>query len=237
MMDTYTQEQTQALATVRERLFALRDEGYRHFQAKLMPTVDRARIIGIRTPDLRRLARELSGGEVASAFLTVLPHEYYEEDNLHAFLICRERDFARALPLTEAFLPYIDNWATCDSFAPPVFVKHLPEMDACAERWMSSEQPYIIRYGIGVRMRYFLGEAFDPAQMARIAGITCDHYYVRMMVAWYVATAVAKQPAAAVALLESRTLDAWTHNKAIQKARESYCVEAERKAYLNTLKK
>lgn len=236
-MKPYTQEQTQALAVIRERLFALRNEGYRDFQSKLMPTVDRARVIGIRTPALRRLARELTGSAVAEVFLTVLPHEYYEEDNLHAFLICRERDFPRALSLTEAFLPHIDNWATCDSFTPPVFAKHLPEMDACAERWMSSEHPYTVRYGIGVRMRYFLGDAFAPAQMERIARIADDHYYVRMMVAWYVATAVAKQPAAAAALLESRKLEPWTHNKAIQKARESFCVDEGMKEYLKTLKR
>jgi len=233
---TPTTKQKQALADIRERLFALRDEGYRNFQSALMPTVDRARVLGVRTPALRRLAQQMAGSETADTFLTVLPHEYYEEDNLHAFLISRERDFSRALALTEEFLPHIDNWATCDSFAPPVFAKHLPEMDACAERWMSSEHPYVIRYGIGVRMRYFLGEAFVPAQMERIAKIANDHYYVRMMVAWYVATAVAKQPDTAVALLESRKLDPWTHNKAIRKARESFCVDEGMKRYLQNLK-
>ena len=233
----HTTKQQQALADIRERLFALRDEGYREFQSGLMPTVDRARVLGVRTPALRKLARALLGSETAEAFLTVLPHAYYEEDNLHAFLISRERDFPRALSLTEAFLPHIDNWATCDSFAPPVFAKHLPEMDVCAERWMSSTHPYTVRYGIGVRMRYFLGDAFAPAQMERIASIADDHYYVRMMIAWYVATAVAKQPAAALALLEAQTLDAWTQNKAIQKARESFCVEEGVKGYLKGLRR
>ena len=232
-----TAPQKSAVDTVRTRLFALRDGSYRDFQANLMPTVPNERVLGIRTPLLRRLAKELAHSEAADLFLTVLPHTYYEEDNLHAFLIEAERDFARALALTNAFLPYIDNWATCDSFSPPVFATHRAELLPCAERWMAAEKPYVIRYGIGTLMRYYLSDAFHPDMPARVASVTHEHYYVRMMVAWYFATALVKQPEAAMAVLRSNTLDPWTHNKAIQKARESRCIDADMKEYLRSLKR
>ncbi|MBQ7322686.1 MAG: DNA alkylation repair protein [Clostridia bacterium] len=222
---------------LRARLFALREERYRDFQAGLMPTVPKERILGIRTPHLRRLAKELAGGAEARDFLAALPHAYYEEDNLHAFLICEEREFSRALALTEAFLPHIDNWATCDSFSPPAFGRHREELLPHATRWMASDAPYIIRYGIGMHMRHYLGDDFRPDMPARIAAIRHGHYYVRMMVAWYFATALVRQPQAALEVLREGRLDAWTHNKAIQKARESRCVSAEMKEMLNTWKR
>ena len=227
-----TTVQTQAVEDIRARLFTLRDEGYRDFLAKLMPTVDKARVIGIRTPHLRALSKELRGSEAANTFLTVLPHGYYEEDNLHAHLIESERNFDRALALTDAFLPHIDNWATCDCFSPAVFRRHKEELLPHAERWMASSEPYIIRYGIGVHMRHFLGDAFRPDMPARLAAIRNDHYYVRMMVAWYFATALAKQPEAAWEILREGVLDPWTQNNAIGKARESRCIDAATKAEL-----
>ena len=229
--------QTMAVEAIRARLLALREEGYRVFQANLMPTVEKERILGVRTPHLRRLAKELAGSEAAAIFLTVLPHEYYEEDNLHAFLIEAERDFDRALTQTDAFLPHIDNWATCDSFSPPVFKTHLSALLPHAKRWMASNRPYVIRYGIGMLMRHYLGDAFTSDMPTHITAIHHEHYYVRMMVAWYFATALCKQPDAALAVLQANTLDTWTHNKAIQKAQESRCISKEMKEYLRTLKR
>lgn len=226
-----------AVESVRALLFALRDEDYRSFQSNLMPTVPKERILGIRTPHVRKLAKELAHSEAANAFLTVLPHEYYEEKNLHAFLIEVERDFPRVLALTDAFLPHIDNWATCDSFSPPVFRAHPAELLPHIARWMASNEPYTIRYGIGMLMRHYLDEAFEPDMPARVAAVTHEHYYVRMMVAWYFATALVKQPEAALSVLCSGVLDPWTHNKAIQKARESRCIHAEMKEYLRSLKR
>lgn len=232
-----TAPQAAAVETVRARLFALREDFYRDFQANLMPTVDKERILGIRTPLLRRLAKELSHSETAEQFLTVLPHTYYEEDNLHAFLIGYEGDFDRALALTDAFLPHIDNWATCDSFAPPIFGKQLSALYPHALRWMASDEPYVIRYGIGTLMRHFLGAGFTPDMADRVAAVTHEHYYVRMMVAWYFATALCKQPEAALGVLRSGVLDPWTHNKAIQKARESRCIAPDMKEYLRSLRR
>ena len=232
-----TDAQNIAVQAVRARLFALREDFYRDFQANLMPTVEKTRVLGVRTPLLRRLARELEGSETAEVFLTVLPHAYYEEDNLHAFLIGYEDDFDRALALCETFLPHIDNWATCDSFAPPVFGHHLSALYPHALRWMASDEPYVIRYGIGTLMRHFLGDRFVPDMTARVAAITHEHYYVRMMVAWYFATALCKQPEAALEVLRSGVLDPWTHNKAIGKARESRCVAPDMKEYLRSLRR
>ena len=228
---------SQATDAIRARMLPLCEECYRDFQAALMPTVDRERILGIRTPSLRRLARQLADSEVADAFLAALPHRYYEEDNLHAFLIGEVRDFDRALSLTEAFLPHIDNWATCDSFSPPVFSRHRDALLPHALRWMSSDEPYVIRYGIGTLMRHYLDRDFDPTLPARVAAVTHGHYYVRMMVAWYFATALTKRPEAALDVLRSGILDVWTHNKAIQKARESRCITPDMKEYLRTIKR
>ena len=232
-----TDAQREAAEAIRTRLLPMCEEGYRTFQANLMPTVPPERILGIRTPHLRKLAKELAHSQMATIFLTVLPHEYYEEDNLHAFLIEAETDFARALTLTDAFLPHIDNWATCDSFSPPVFGKHLSALLPHAARWMAAEEPYVIRYGIGIHMRHYLEEAFQPEMPSRIAAIAHEHYYVRMMVAWYFATALVKQPEAALDVLRSNALDQWTHNKALQKARESRCIDTEMKEYLRSLKR
>jgi len=225
-------------ALIEQRLVALRDEGYRAFNSKLIPTVDPGRVIGIRVPALRQLARELKRDEPAAcrAFLDTLPHRYHEEDNLHGFLIELEPDFARALRLTEAFLPHVDNWATCDLFSPKVFKKHPEEMLATARRWVDSEQPYTRRYGIGLLLSNYLDARFRPELLELVADVRSEHYYVRMMVAWYFATALAKQHEAALPYIVGRRLERWTHNKAIQKAIESRRITDEQKAMLRTLK-
>lgn len=227
---------TQETECIRARLFALQDEGYRTFHSRLMPTVPPETVIGVRVPALRRLAKRLAGTPQAEAFLQELPHTYYEENNLHAFLLESIRDYDAALAATEKFLPYIDNWATCDSFCPKVFAKHKEELLPVLRRWMASDHPYTVRYGMEMLMRYYLDEDFCPEHLAWAATVHSGEYYINMMRAWYFATALAKQPEAALPWLTARRLDVWTHNKTIQKAVESSRIPAETKAFLRTLR-
>lgn len=227
---------TQETECIRARLFALQDEGYRAFHSRLMPTVPLETVIGVRVPALRRLAKQLAGTPQAEAFLQELPHTYYEENNLHAFLLESIRDYDAALAATEKFLPYIDNWATCDSFCPKVFAKHKEELLPVLRRWMASDHPYTVRYGMEMLMRYYLDEDFRPEHLAWAAAVHSGEYYINMMRAWYFATALAKQPEAALPWLTERRLDVWTHNKTIQKAVESSRIPAETKAFLRTLR-
>lgn len=221
---------------ITEQLFALQDKEYQAFQSKLMPTVPPETVIGVRTPLLRKLARELAGTPQAEQFLQSLPHRYYEENNLHAFLLERIRDYDTALTETERFLPYINNWATCDCFCPKVFAKHKAELLVPIRRWLGSEDVYTVRYAMGLLMRYYLDEDFRPEYLAWVANIRSEEYYLNMMRAWYFATALAKQPEDALPWLTERRLDVWTHNKTIQKAVESFRVPAERKQQLRELR-
>ncbi len=227
---------TQETECIRARLFALQDEGYRAFHSRLMPTVPLETVIGVRVPALRRLAKQLAGTPQAEAFLQELPHTYYEENSLHAFLLESIRDYDAALAATEKFLPYIDNWATCDSFCPKVFAKHKEDLLPVLRRWMASDHPYTVRYGMEMLMRYYLDEDFRPEHLAWAAAVHSGEYYINMMRAWYFATALAKQPEAALPWLTARRLDVWTHNKTIQKAVESSRIPAETKAFLRTLR-
>ena len=206
---------------IRAQLFALQDETYRTFHSALMPTVPPETVIGVRVPALRRLAKQLAGTAQAEVFLQALPHGYYEENNLHAFLIELIRDYDRALAETEAFLPYINNWATCDCFCPKVFAKHKKELLVPIRRWLDSGDAYTVRYGMEMLMRYYLDDAFRPEYLEWVADVRSTEYYINMMRAWYFATALAKQPDAALPWLTEKRLDLWTHNKAIQKAVES----------------
>lgn len=221
---------------ITERLFALRDEEYAAFQAKLMPTVDRAKIIGVRTPALRQLAKELKGSREAADFLWQLPHRYYEEDNLHAFLIEKIRDYDECLAALDAFLPYVDNWATCDCMNPKVLKKYPDRTAEKVREWMASGRVYTVRFGIGVLMAYYLDELFDTEYADMVADYRSEEYYIRMMQAWYFATALAKQYDAVLPYIQEHRLEKWTHNKAIQKAVESYRITDEQKKYLKTLK-
>ena len=233
------------MTEIQKRLFALQDKEYRDFQGKLIPTVAPESMIGVRTPALRTLAKELrkEEPELADAFLDELPHEYFDENQLHAFLISLEKDYDACIARVDAFLPFVDNWATCDQLSPKVFKKHKAELSEQIERWMASEHAYTVRFGIGMRMQWFLDEDFSPEDPERVAAVRfengneTDEYYVNMMRAWYFATALAKQYDAVLPLIEAGRLDIWTHNKAIQKARESYRVSDEQKAYLKTLKR
>ena len=221
---------------VQRRLFALQDAEYRLFQARLMPTIDVGTIIGVRTPELRKLAKELKGAEHIGDFLAALPHRYYDETNLHGFLISELKDYAAAAAAVDALLPYVDNWATCDLLSPKAFRKNRALLRADVLRWMSSDRPFTVRFGIEMAMSHFLDDGFDPSLAERIAAIRSEEYYVRMMVAWYFATALAKQWDAIIPFVEDRRLDPWTHNKTIQKAIESYRITDEQKAYLRSLK-
>ncbi len=230
------------MTEIQTRLFALRDEGFKAFNSKLMPTVAPETVIGVRTPLLRAMARELSGTEAAEEFMLSLPHEYLEENALHGFLIERIGDYADCVAALERFLPYVDNWATCDQLNPKVLGAHRAELMGNIRRWIASEHVYTRRYAIGLLMRWYLGEDFR-AEYADIAAAAddgrfggYDKYYLNMMQAWYFATALAKNYNEALLYLEERRLAPWTHNKSIQKAVESYRVSAEHKAYLRTLR-
>lgn len=219
-----------------DRLFAMQDRAYREFQSKLMPTVDPESVIGVRTPQLRQLAKALAGSQEAEQFLVTLPHRYYEENNLHGMLIERIGDFDTCITALNAFLPYVDNWATCDLISPKIFRKHLPELIGHIRRWLASDHAYTVRFGAGMLMRHYLDDAFDPDYPEWVASLEWDEYYVKMMVAWYFATALAKQWDAVLPYLTEGRLDAWVHNKTIQKAIESYRVSDERKNLLRTMR-
>lgn len=223
-------------ARVRARLSEMQDLKYRDFSAKLTPTVPPERIIGVRTPALRKYAAELSKTEDAAAFMAALPHAYHEENSLHGFLIERIADYDACVAALDAFLPYVDNWATCDLMSPKCFRRNLPRLIGEIRRWMASEQTYTIRFGMEMLMRYYLDEAFDPAYLDLVAGVRSEEYYVNMMIAWFFATALAKQWDATLPYIENCRLDVWTHNKAIQKAVESFRIPEDRKILLRTQK-
>ena len=222
---------------IRERLFALQDEKYGDFHSKLIPGLPREQVIGIRMPAMKKLAKALVNGEETNDFLKQLPHIYYDENVLHALLIASIKDYDACMEALETFLPYIDNWAVCDCLSPKVFQKHKTELLEKIKLWIPSEHPYICRFGMGMLMRWFLDEDFRPEYLEMPAAVRSEKYYVNMMTAWFFATALAKQWDAAIPYLEQNRLDVWTHNKTIQKARESYRITPEQKEYLKTLKR
>lgn len=222
--------------TITDELFGLRDPAYAAMQIRILPTVAPERIIGVRTPQLRALARDLIKSGGAPAFLAQLPHRYFDEDQLHAFVVSEEKDFDRCLEKVEGFLPFIDNWATCDQLSPAAFKKTPEKLLPPIERWLGSDRVYTIRFAVGMLMQHFLDERFDRRYADMAAAVRSDEYYVRMMVAWYFATALAKQYPSVLPYLEERRLDRWTHNKAIQKSLESLRIPPERKACLRSLK-
>ncbi len=219
-----------------ETLFGLQDLKYRNFHARLMPTVDPELVIGVRTPALRKFAKEFSKMPESELFLTQLPHKYYEENNLHGFLIAGMKDYDRCIREVDRFLPYVDNWATCDLMSPKIFKKHLPELLEQIKVWIASEHTYVIRFGIGMLMSFYLDEAFDERYLEMVSSVRSEEYYVNMMIAWYFATALAKQYECALPYIEEKRLEKWTHNKTIQKAVESYRITEDQKKYLKMLK-
>ena len=219
-----------------DELFRLQDTEYRDFQRKLIPTAPPDSMIGVRTPELRQLAGQLKDRADIGEFLHDLPHKYFDENQLHAFIISGLKDFDACIGEVSRFLPYVDNWATCDQMSPKVFRKHRPELLAFIREWMASGETFTVRFGIGMLMQHYLDEDFNPAYPELVAGIRSEEYYINMMRAWYFATALAKQYEAAIPFLENRRLDDWTHNRAIQKAIESYRITPEQKVYLKSLK-
>ncbi len=225
------------MTEIQQQLFQWRDEQYRAFQQPLIPTQAPETVIGVRMPQLRQYAKALAKGEQRAAFLCELPHTYHEEMLLHVLLLSQEKDFDRLIAGTERVLPYIDSWAVCDSFSPKLFRKHTDELLPHIERWLGSDHEYTVRFGIKMLMDFYLDEHFSPAYPVRVAAVRHEAYYVRMMTAWYFATALARQYDAVLPFLEERRLDAWTHNKTIQKAVESYRIPDGRKGYLKTLRR
>ena len=221
---------------LQQQVFTMQDLKYRDFHSRLLPGIDKETIIGIRTPILRKFAMEFRKTEESRQFLKELPHQYYEENNLHMMLISAERDYEICLEQVKAFLPYIDNWATCDLPLPKCYVKHKEELIFEIEQWMASGKTYTIRYGIGVLMRLYLDEDFRPEYLEWVISVRSEEYYVNMMIAWYLATALAKQWDATIPYLEEKRLSEWVHKKTIQKAIESYRITPEQKVYLRSLR-
>lgn len=219
------------------KLFELQNLEYREFHSNLVPTKDPDAIIGVRVPHLRKLAKELIKEMDVTPFLKELPHQYNEENVLHAFIIEAIKDYDECLLELNQFLPYVDNWAVCDSLKPKVFKKHLDELVDEIQVWIESTQTYTIRFGIEMLMNFYLDEKFSAKYLDMAAGVKSEEYYVNMMIAWYFATALAKQYDATIKIIEAGVLDKWTHNKTIQKAIESYRITPEQKEYLRGLKK
>lgn len=219
---------------VLKTLMSLQDTKYKNFHSALMPTIDPNLIIGVRVPQLRKFAKEFSKTQDSEIFLNSLPHKYYEENNLHAFIIQQEKDFDHVIKLTKEFLPYIDNWATCDMFRPKVFgnnpEKILPEI----LNWLSSDKPYTVRFGIGLLHSFFLDKNFSPEILKIVSKIRSDEYYVNMMIAWFFQTALVKQYSLALPYITENKLPKWVHNKTIRKASESFRITKEIKDYLKT---
>lgn len=219
------------------RLFEMRDLTYRDFNAKLIPNIEKEKIIGVRTPQLRKLAREMQKSGEWESFLKELPHQYHEENLLHAVLLgTMKADIAAVMQYVEEFLPYIDNWAVCDTISAKVFRKHPEEVYEKIKVWVNSEHEYTVRFGVVTMLQFLLDEHFRPEMLELAAGIHREEYYINMAIAWYFSFALIKQYEASLPLIESKTLDPWIQNKSIQKAIESYRISDERKAYLRKLK-
>ena len=224
------------IQNVQKELLAMQDIKYRDFNSKLLPTVDKEKIIGVCTPQLRKFATAFAKTEDAEEFMRNLPHKYYEEDNLHGFLIEKIKDYDQCIEALDKFLPYIDNWGTCDSISPKVLKKEPEKLLKKIKVWIKAEETYVVRYAIGCLMRYYLDDNFSTEYADMVAQVQSEEYYIQMMQAWYFATALAKRYDAVLPYLLEYKLSTWVHNKTIQKAVESYRITPERKIYLKTLK-
>lgn len=222
---------------IQQELFKLQDAKYAEFSAKLSPTMSREDYIGVRTPQLKAMAKAMVKDGTGSEFIKHLPHKYFEENQLHAFIISLEKDFDIAIKQAEEFLPYIDNWATCDQLRVKAFNKHAERLLPYIDRWLASDKTYTIRFGIGALMCYFLDDRFKPEYLQKVAAVSSEEYYINMMSAWYFATALAKQYEATIPYIEDGKLSPWVHRKTIQKAVESYRITPEQKEYLKALRR
>lgn len=222
---------------IKEELFALQDISYADFQARLIPNIPREMFIGVRVPQARKLAKMLAKEGKSSQFLSDLPHKYYDENILHGLLLSEIRDYGACIKAVDQFLPYVDNWAVCDVLSPKTFSKHKTALLGKVKEWSISNKSYTCRFGIKVLMSYFLDDDFSPAYLEIPASVNSEEYYVQMGIAWFFATALAKQWEASIKYIEEDRLDKWTHNKAIQKARESKRITPKQKDYLKSLKR
>lgn len=221
---------------IRDELFKIQDIVYRDFNSKLIPTVKKEDMIGVRTPELRKYAKKLLKEEGVEDFLHSLPHKYFDENQLHAFIISEIKDFKLCIDELINFLPYLDNWATCDQLSPKIFKKYRNDLLPHIYEWLKSDKTYTVRFGIGMLMEHFLDEDFKSEYPEMVAAVRSEEYYINMMTAWYFATALAKQYESILPFIEGNKLDTWTHNKSIQKAIESNRINAEQKNYLKGLK-
>ena len=221
---------------IRKELFENQDEAYRQLQVKIIPSVAADSIIGVRTPKLREMAKRYKKAEDIDEFLKELPHKYFDENQLHAFILSESKENEKCMEQTNVFLPYVDNWATCDQMSPKIFKKHREELLENIKKWIKSKETYTIRFGVGMLMEHFLDEDFNLSYPEMVAALRSEEYYVNMMIAWYFATALAKQYDAVLPFIKGKKLDVWTHNKAIQKSVESYRITPEQKEYLKSLK-
>ena len=224
------------MTPIQEKLFLLQDLKYRDFHSKLMPTVCKEKIIGVRVPQLRKLAKELNKSDFIADFLNSLPHKYYEEDNLHGFLIEQIKDFDECVSDLDNFLLFIDNWATCDMMTPKVLGKNLDLLYEKIEDWAKSEHTYTVRFAVVTLMKFFMDERLDKKHLELLLSIKSDEYYINMAIAWYLATALSSRWDLVIPYIENKKFDKWIHNKAIQKSIESYRITKQQKEYLRTLK-
>lgn len=224
------------MENITDKLFSLQDKKYQEMQYKIIPNIDNSTIIGVRTPELRKLAKEIVKEDYKS-FLEELPHKYFEENQLHAFIISEIKDYDECINYINKFLPYIDNWETCDTLIPKVFKKNTDKLIIEVKKWIKSKEPYTIRYSVGTLMRFYLNDEFKEEYLNIVSKIKSNEYYVNMMIAWYYATALAKQYDSTIKYIESNKLDTWVHNKTIQKAIESYRITDKQKEYLRSLKR
>jgi 3-methyladenine DNA glycosylase AlkD len=224
------------MKNITDKLFKLQDKKYQELQYKIIPNIDNSTIIGVRTPEIKKLAKEVFKEDYKS-FLEELPHKYFDENQLHAFIISEIKDYNECIDYINKFLPYIDNWATCDTLIPKAFKKNTDKLIIEVKKWIKSKEDYTIRYGIGTLMRFYLNDEFKEEYLELVSKIKSNEYYVNMMIAWYFATALAKQYDSTIKYIESNKLDTWVHNKTIQKSIESYRITDEQKNYLKTLKR
>ena len=222
---------------IEDKLFELQDTKYRDFQVKLIPNIDSNTIIGVRTPELKKYAKELVKDNNYLEFINDLPHKYFDENQLHAFILSELKDYDECINFVNEFLPYVDNWATCDQLSPKSFKKNKDLLINEVNKWLKSKETYTIRFGIGVLMQHFLDDDFKPEYIEKVSKIKSNEYYVNMMIAWYFQVALTKQYKYAISYIENNRLDVWVHNKAIQKCLESYRISAKDKEYLRKLKR
>lgn len=225
------------MVNIENDLLKMQDKKYRDFQIKLIPTVDKSSVIGVRTPNLRSYAKMLVKNNNYEKFLNDLPHKYFDENQLHAFIISEIKDYDKCISYINKFLPFVDNWATCDQMSPKIFKKNHNILIKQIKSWLKSNKTYTVRFGIGMLMQHFLDDDFKKEYLDLVSIIKSDDYYVNMMIAWYFATALAKKYDLAITFIENDKLNGWIHNKTIQKAIESNRITPIHKEYLKSFKK